>query len=331
MRAPDFWWQPQGGIAAALLEPAARAYQAIAVLRAGTVRPWRAGVPVLCVGNLVVGGAGKTPVAIDVAARLAARGAVPHFLSRGYGGRLAGPVRVEPGRHTFAEVGDEPLLLADRAPTWVARDRAAGARAAVAAGAGAIVMDDGFQNPSLAKDVSFVVVDGGRGFGNGRSLPAGPLRESLAAGLTRADAVVLMGEDKVGAAQAIAAVKRTLPILRARAMPGPELAELAGKAVVAFAGIGDPGKFFATLRAARCDMRGEIAFADHHPYSAADLASLSKRARGTASLLVTTAKDAERLPAGAAADVRVLTIGVEWEDEAVLETCLEPMIANPTR
>ena len=331
MRAPDFWWQPQGGIATALLEPAARAYQAIAALRAGTVRPWRAGVPVLCVGNLVVGGAGKTPVAIDVATRLAARGVAPHFLSRGYGGRLAGPVRVEPNRHGYAEVGDEPLLLARQAPTWVSCDRAAGARAAVAAGAGAIVMDDGFQNPSVAKDVSFVVVDGRRGFGNGRSLPAGPLRERLASGLVRADAVVLMGVDESGAAQAIAAVRRALPILRARAVPGPELAELAGKPVVVFAGIGDPGKFFGTLRAAGCRMEGEVAFADHHPYSAGDLASLSKRARATASMLVTTAKDAERLPAGAAADVRVLTIGVEWEDEAVLETCLEPMIVNSAR
>lgn len=328
MRAPDFWWAPQGGVAAALLEPAARAYRAIAALRAGRVRPWRAGVPVLCVGNLVVGGAGKTPVAIDIAARLAARGAVPHFLTRGYGGRLAGPVRVAPGRHTYVDVGDEPLLLAERAPAWVAGDRAAGARAAVAAGAGAIVMDDGFQNPSLAKDISLVVVDGGRGFGNGRSLPAGPLRESLAAGLARAHAVVLMGEDKAGAAQAIAAVRRGLPILRARAVPGPELAELAGKPVVAFAGIGDPGKFFATLRAAGCEMRGEVAFADHHPYSTADLAGLSERARAAAGLLVTTAKDARRLPAGAAGDVRVLTIGVEWEDVAALETLLKPMMAD---
>ncbi|MBE0533706.1 MAG: tetraacyldisaccharide 4'-kinase, partial [Rhodospirillales bacterium] len=126
MRAPEFWWAPEDGGAAALLEPAAWVYQAIARRRAASVRPWRAGVPVLCVGNLVVGGAGKTPVAIDIAARLVARGASPHFLSRGYGGRLAGPVRVEPDRHTFAEVGDEPLLLADRAPTWVASDRAAG-------------------------------------------------------------------------------------------------------------------------------------------------------------------------------------------------------------
>jgi tetraacyldisaccharide 4'-kinase len=331
MRAPDFWWAPQGGVAAALLEPVARAYQGVAQLRAASVRPWRAGVPVLCVGNLVVGGAGKTPVALDIAARLAARGVAPHFLSRGYGGRMAGPVRVEPGRHTFAEVGDEPLLLAGQAPTWVARDRAAGARAAVAAGAGVLVMDDGFQNPSLVKDVSLVVVDGGRGFGNGRCLPAGPLRESLASGLARADAVVLMGEDASGAVKAIGSVTRTLPILRARAVPGPELAELAGRPVVAFAGIGDPGKFFATLRAAGCEMQGEVAFADHHPYSAADLASLSERARATASLLVTTAKDARRLPAGAAADVRVLTIGVEWEDEAALETLLEPMIADPAR
>ncbi|MBE0530706.1 MAG: tetraacyldisaccharide 4'-kinase, partial [Rhodospirillales bacterium] len=193
------------------------------------------------------------------------------------------------------------------------------------------VMDDGFQNPSLTKDVSLVVVDGRRGFGNGRSLPAGPLRESLTSGLARADAVVLMGEDESGAVKAIEAVGPTLPILRARAVPGPELADLAGKPVVAFAGIGDPGKVFATLRAAGCDIRGEVAFADHHPYSAADLASLSRRARATGSLLVTTTKDAVRLPADLAQGVRVLTIGVEWEDEAALETLLEPMLADFAR
>ncbi|MDX9860718.1 MAG: tetraacyldisaccharide 4'-kinase [Rhodospirillales bacterium] len=327
MRAPDFWWSPGGGALSTLLEPAAWAYRFAASRRAALVRPWRAGVPVVCVGNLVVGGAGKTPVAIDVADRLAARGIAAHFLSRGYGGRLRGPVRVDADRHGFAEVGDEPLLLARRGPTWVSRDRVAGCRAAVAAGAGAIVMDDGFQNPSVAKDLSFVVVDGGRGFGNGRGLPAGPLREGVAAGLSRADAVVLMGKDEAAVADMIEAVSaRAVPILRAHTVPGPELADLAGRSVVAFAGIGNPGKLFSTLRDAGCHMRGEVAFPDHHPYSAVDLAALRDRARATGGLLVTTAKDAQRLPSAPAGDVRVLTIGVEWEDEAALETVLQPIV-----
>lgn len=327
MRAPEFWWAPGGGALATLLGPAAWAYRIAARFRAASVRPWRAGVPVLCVGNLVVGGAGKTPVAIDVAGRLAARGVAPHFLSRGYGGRLAGPIRVDPDRHGFAEVGDEPLLLARRGPTWVSRDRVAGCRAAVADGAEAIVMDDGFQNPSLAKDISLVVVDGGRGFGNGRGLPAGPLREGIASGLSRADAVVLMGDDEAAVVETIEAASAAgLPILRAHTVPGPELADLAGRSVVAFAGIGNPGKLFATLRGAGCRMQGEVAFPDHHPYSAADLAALRARARATAGLLVTTAKDAQRLPGETAGDVRVLTIGVEWEDEAALDTLLQPIV-----
>jgi len=331
MRAPDFWWAPGGRAMAAMLEPAAWLYQRAARCRAASVRPWRAGVPVLCVGNLVVGGAGKTPVAMDVAARLAARGVAVHFLSRGYGGRLAGPVRVDPGRHRFAEIGDEPLLLARQAPAWVSRDRAAGCRAAVDAGAGAVVMDDGFQNPSVIKDVSLVVIDGRRGFGNGRLLPAGPLRESPAAGLARADAVVLMGVDEVGAVAKIrAACRRDLPILGARMVPGPELAGLAGQPVVAFAGIGDPHKVFATLRTAGCHVRDEVAFPDHHPYSVADLAKLRLRAQATASRLVTTAKDAVRLPAGETDDIEVLTVGVEWEDEAALERLLEPLMNVPT-
>lgn len=331
MRAPDFWWAPRGGAAAAVLEPAAWLFQLAARCRAASARPRHAGVPVLCVGNLVVGGAGKTPVAMDVVARLTARGVAVHVLSRGYGGRLAGPVRVDPERHGFAEVGDEPLLLARQAPTWVSRSRAAGCRAAVDAGAEAIVMDDGFQNPSVVKDISLVVVDGRRGFGNGRLLPAGPLREEPAAGLARADAVVLMGDDEAGAVAKIAAAcRRGLPVLRARTVPGPEWAGLAGQTVVAFAGIGDPQKVFATLRAAGCRMEGEAAFPDHHPYSAADLAALRHRARTTGSLLVTTAKDAVRLPAGEADDIEVLTVGVEWEDEAALEKLLEPLMTVPT-
>jgi tetraacyldisaccharide 4'-kinase len=332
MRAPDFWWTAKPGLAATLLVPAACAYGFAVRRRLAAAKSERAGLPVLCVGNLVAGGAGKTPVALDLAARLAARGVAVHFLTRGYGGRMAGPLRVDPVHHAFVDVGDEPLLLARRAPTWVARDRPAGARAALAAGAGALVMDDGFQNPSLAKDVAILVVDGRRAFGNGRPLPAGPLREGLAAGLDRADAVVLIGDDACGAEAAMrAAAPRPIRLLRARVTAGPEAAALAGQPVVAFAGIGDPEKFFATLRGIGCRLAAALPFPDHHPYSAADLGRIRAQGRAAGGLLVTTAKDAVRLPLGLADDVRVLTIGIEWEDEAALEPLLEPLLAARPR
>ncbi len=174
MRAPEFW-QSDGALAR-LLAPLGAAYGLAGRLRRARARPAACGVPVVCIGNLVAGGAGKTPVALAVAGRLQDQGRAVQLLTRGYGGRARGPLRVEPGRQGAAEVGDEALLLAARAPTWVARDRAAGAAAAVAAGAEVLVMDDGFQNPALAKDLSLLVVDGASGFGNGRVMPAGPAR-----------------------------------------------------------------------------------------------------------------------------------------------------------
>jgi tetraacyldisaccharide-1-P 4'-kinase len=189
---PEFW--ARRGLLSSLLLPLAWAYAGGAAARQAWTQPFRASVPVICVGNLVAGGAGKTPVALSLASRLLARGHAVHILSRGYAGSLAGPVQVDRMRHGAAEVGDEPLLLAACAPTWVARDRVAGANAAIAAGAGMLLLDDGLQNPRLAKTLSLLVVDGGSGFGNGRVLPAGPLREKLASGLASADRVVLMGD-----------------------------------------------------------------------------------------------------------------------------------------
>ena len=247
MREPPFWWR-QGGPAAAMLAPFAAVYGAVASHRLAR-NGASAGVPVVCIGNPTVGGAGKTPAALTVARMLAADGETPVFLTRGYGGRLAGPVRVDPLQHRAADVGDEPLLLARAHATVVARDRVQGAQAAVAAGAKVIVMDDGFQNPSLAKDFSVLVVDGRRGIGNGRTIPAGPLRAPLGAQLDRAQALIVVGE---GGAPSVMdeARKRALPVFGARLAPDAAfIASLAGKRVLAFAGIGDPEKFFATLRA----------------------------------------------------------------------------------
>ncbi|HUZ62738.1 MAG TPA: tetraacyldisaccharide 4'-kinase, partial [Acetobacteraceae bacterium] len=243
MPNPPAFWSDDGPLPRAL-SPVSFLVAAITAHR--MARPgWRAPVPVICCGNVTSGGAGKTTLALDLLARLAARGVAAHALLRGYGGRERGPLRVDPAAHTAARVGDEALLLAAIAPTWVSADRAAGAAAAVAAGAGAIVMDDGLQNPGLAKDVSFLVIDGASGFGNGRVLPAGPLREPVAAGAARCRAAVLIGPDRTGA---LSALPPCLPVLRADL--ASEAAVFAGQPVFAFAGIARPPKFFDGLEAA---------------------------------------------------------------------------------
>jgi tetraacyldisaccharide 4'-kinase len=316
LSSPEFW--RQDGLAARLLSPLAWAHAEASRARWALAHPWRAPVPVVCVGNAVAGGAGKTPVAIALAERLVAHGLKPHLLSRGYGGREAGPLAVDPLRHDAAEVGDEPLLLARAAPTWVARDRVAGARAAIAAGAAILVMDDGLQNPSLAKDLSLLVVDGGYGFGNGRGLPAGPLREPLARTLGRADAVVLIGEDEAHVTPRLAGKR----VLEARLVPVAG-ARVSGR-VIAFAGIGRPEKFFRTLEAAGAAIVARRAFPDHHPYRAAELERLAGAAEDAT--LVTTAKDWVRLPEAWQRRVSVLEVTVEWRDAAALDALLAPVM-----
>lgn len=322
MRAPEFWHRD--GWLAALLSPVAGLVTFAGRRRQARARPWRAPVPVICVGNLVAGGAGKTPVAIALAQRLQTLGRTPHFLTRGYGGRERGPLRVDPARHAATEVGDEPLLLAAIAPTWVARDRRAGAEAAVAAGATAIVMDDGFQNPALFKDLSLIVVDGGYGFGNGRVMPAGPLREPVADGLARAHAVVRLGEDTAGTAAAVAGV---LPILEAALVPvRPEA--LKDRAVVAFAGIGRPAKFFATLEDLGCRIVARHAFPDHHPYRRAAVERLRAAAKTAGAVLVTTAKDAVRLPADLRQDATVCEVALRWREPETVDALLREAIGR---
>ncbi|HJO72377.1 MAG TPA: tetraacyldisaccharide 4'-kinase [Rhodospirillales bacterium] len=332
MRAPEFWERRKGGTLSAALSPLGWAYGLGGRARRAATRAWRPPVPVLCVGNAVAGGAGKTPLALDIGKRLRGRSVDAHFLTRGYGAAAAGPLRVDAARHTFADVGDEALLLAEVAPTWVARHRVAGARAAVTAGAGALVMDDGHQNPALAKDVSLLAVDGGYGFGNGCVMPAGPLREPLSDALRRTDAVALMGGDETDATGQIAQIGRragtSLPILTAKARPGPEARALASKPVVAFAGIGRPGKFFETLGAAGAKVAAALPFPDHHPYGAGDVAHLENLAEAHGAALVTTAKDAVRLPEALRARVAVLTITLEWENEAAIEAILGTLVSH---
>lgn len=324
MRTPEFWYRSDGGNLAGLLAPAAAVYRRVAMRRSATIRPWRAPVPVVCIGNVVAGGTGKTPVALSIGRRLARRGLNVHFLSRGYGGALAGPVNVDPARHTAAEVGDEPLLLAEVRPTWVARDRRDGVRAALAAGAGVVVMDDGFQNPSVVKDVAIIVIDGPRGFGNGRIIPAGPLREPLAAALARADAIVLIGPDPNG----IAGRDLSQPILRACLKPATDVVRrLAGHSVVAFAGIGHPQKFFATLGEIGCTIVAAHAFADHHVYRPGEIAAIVRQAEAARAIPVTTTKDFVRLDAAARAGIEAVPVDIAWDDEGALDRVLAPALS----
>jgi tetraacyldisaccharide 4'-kinase len=270
-------------------------YGAVAALRLRR-RGIRAGMPVICLGNLTVGGAGKTPAALAVAHLLLAAHQRPFFLSRGYGGRLAGPLRVSPTLHRATDVGDEPLLLTRLAPTIVARDRVAGAKLAQFAGATVIVMDDGFQNPSLHKDLAILVVDGRRGIGNGRIIPAGPLRAPLGSQLDRAQALVLVGPADGAAAISTAARRRGLAVFHGRLAPEPDVVAAIGRRqVLAFAGIGNPAKFFATLSEAGVDIAARRSFPDHHRYTAAQAQDLVARADAAGLMLLTTEKDLVRL------------------------------------
>ncbi len=317
MRAPDFW--NHNGAAARLLSPVSSIWAWAVERRLAEADPYRPPIPVVCVGNIVAGGAGKTPVVTDLVRRFRARGRHPHILSRGYGGTEVGPRAVDPVRHDAARVGDEPLLLSSEAPTWVARWRPDGAAAAAEMGADLLVMDDGFQNATIAKDLSLIVVDGGYGFGNGRVMPAGPCREPIERGLARADAVVLVGEDSSGCARYF----NDIPVLRAKLVPGPESVRLIERRVAAFAGIGRPEKFFDTLRILGADLVSATDFPDHYPYSADEIQELIADALAQDALLVTTAKDAVRVPAHLRDKLFVLPVAMEWRDPAALNTLLD--------
>jgi tetraacyldisaccharide 4'-kinase len=316
MRAPDFW--QKRGLWPALLAPLGALYGLSVALKARRARPYDCGLPVICVGNLTAGGSGKTPIAIALAEMLRAKGQRPYFLTRGYGGSERGPALASRG-HSATVMGDEALLLARTAPTIVARNRAAGARLAKEKGATVLVMDDGHQNFSLRKDLSLVVVDGETGFGNGLPIPAGPLREPVAQGLARADAVVIVGDgspDLQGF---------TGPVLRAHLKA--EDGAFAGKTVFAFAGIGRPEKFVASLQDSGALVTGSCFFADHHAYGADEITQL--RAVAGESILVTTEKDFVRLSVAQREGIRVLKIAAVFDDAAAMERLLDSLTPRP--
>lgn len=318
MRAPGFWWQSPPSLLARLLQPLGLAYGAITLGRMRGVGT-DAGIPVICVGNFIAGGAGKTPTAMALAKLATARGETPFVLMRGYGGRLAGPVEVDPRHHDAAGVGDEALLMAANVRTVVSRDRPAGAAFAKGLGASLIIMDDGLQNPSLAKQLRLAVVDGASGVGNGLCLPAGPLRAPLEGQFGQTDAVIVIGPGEPGQAVAKAAEAAGKPILSARLqVPAATAATLRGRQVLALSGIGRPEKFAATLRDAGAQIVAEQRHGDHHAYVAADIEAVLKEARQRNCLVATTEKDMVKLgPLWPEAErQRLLTVPVALEFEA---------------
>jgi tetraacyldisaccharide 4'-kinase len=325
MRAPRFWWQPSPSLQASLLRPAGIIYTSIAAQRMRR-QGERADLPIICIGNFTVGGAGKTPTALAVAKILDAAGESPAFLSRGYGGRLRGPVQVRM-KHTAFDVGDEPILLSGMARTIVSRDRPAGARLSYEMGSTVVIMDDGLQNPSLIKDCAIAVVDGATGIGNGLPLPAGPLRAPMNVQWPAIDAVLIIGSGEPGRQIAEEAERRDKRVFAARLEPATDAARsLEGRKVLAFAGIGRPEKFFDTLRACGAIVEAMHSFPDHHRYKATELTDLRQEAETRGLQAVTTEKDFVRIAAVKDAepwpDLTVLRVQLRIENETGLRNLL---------
>lgn len=324
MKAPQFWWSDAPSWRARLLAPAGRIYAKTITDAFTKTTPFKASVPVFCAGNLVAGGAGKTPTSLWLAKALQSRGHKPAFLTRGYGGTEKSPLVVSERHHDAARVGDEALLLSTAGLTIVARDRAEGARLAVEKGATAIIMDDGFQNPGLAKDCGLVVIDAERGFGNGLCIPAGPLREPPGQGFARAQGALVLGgtlEQRTATAERL--VPAHLPVVTGRLVPGRGCEWVAGQPLTAFAGIGAPERFFATLEELGAELKGRFEFPDHHPYKPQDMILIERHARSTHSIPITTEKDAVRLPVSMRGKIAMIRVDLELDDRAPLDRLID--------
>lgn len=323
MRAPSFW--EHNGLLPRLLTPLGNYWQDRTNKKYLRKKPAELTVPVICVGNAVAGGAGKTPVVLSIAENIKKYEISPHLLSRGYGGRIRKTTLVDLKIHTANDVGDEPLLLAAKGPTWVTKNRNDAGVQAIRAGAEMLIMDDGLQNPDLCKDLSILVIDGGYGFGNGKGIPAGPLRDSIKNVLKRTDAIVIIGEDKRGLGQKFKDMK---PILHAEFIPDKECHYIAGKRVIAFAGIGRPSKFFKTLSGLRCEIIEKKSFPDHHLYSPRDIRKIMNLAEMNNATPVTTEKDFVRLPVNVRNDIRKISVTLKWQEPRLLDNLVLSAIQN---
>ena len=332
MRAPAFWWRDRPSLTAKGLAPASFLYGAIAAHRLRRIGQ-KTNVPVICIGNFVLGGAGKTPTALAIADLLRADGHTPAFLSRGYGGRETGPILVDPTRHTALQVGDEPLLLATEAPTVVSIDRVAGARLCAQTGADIVVMDDGLQNPSLIKDLTFGVIDGVQGLGNRFCLPSGPLRAPLTLQWKLADALILIGSGPAGERVHASAMHQGKPCFRAQLTPDERIAErLNGAKVLAFAGIGRPEKFYTTLRDCGATIVKTVSFGDHRPYRAQELLAILDEGAALGCRVITTSKDFARVRAvlseNAASRIETLPVRLTFENRSTVANFIRRAIAK---
>jgi tetraacyldisaccharide 4'-kinase len=323
LQSPDFWKKPN--LTAKALLPAAALYQLGYRMRRQHTKPVALNAKILCIGNLIAGGAGKTPVALAMGEYLKTQGVQACFLSKGYGGSLCAPTRVDFHQHTARQVGDEPLLLAQVLPTIVAKNRAEGAAFAQQHGFSLIILDDGFQNPTIKPDFSVIVADAAYGFGNGYTLPAGPLREPVAYGLSRADALVVLRRDRKQQTQITDYAIPTLTADLRTSCP----TELTGKKLVAFSGIARPQQFFeALVQHCGAYVIASHAFADHHPFSAAELEQLQHEAQKHDATLITTAKDAVRLPASLRSQVMVAQATINWHNADALTSLLAPLLSQ---
>ncbi|PPR64298.1 MAG: Tetraacyldisaccharide 4'-kinase [Alphaproteobacteria bacterium MarineAlpha3_Bin7] len=324
MKQPNFWYFDEPNLLAKLLYPVSIIFFLLGRISQLFVKPWKAPIPVICIGNLVVGGSGKTPTAIALAAVLKSKGWKPHFLTRGYGGTTTEPLLVNIENHSSDIVGDEALLLAEISPTWVSSNRTKSAKLAIENGANILILDDGFQNASIQKDLSILVIDGEVGFGNKYLLPAGPLRENIAKGLKRSNAALILGNDTKMITDHILKHKgKEFPMLGGSIEPAGIKPQFFEKKFVAFSGIGRPKKFFDTLDKIGLDIIRTFSFDDHHPYSRDELINLSTYAERHGAELITTSKDRRRINANIKLAINELPIYIKWRKTSELDKFLD--------